>query len=358
MRPRDIDSAKAAGRALVRRAEVAVRRRPSTTVPALRVAAEPSAAPSVWVITPDWNRASGGVRKLYRAVDVLNAAGVPAAVVHQRPGFSCTWFEHETRIVPAPRVTVGPRDVIVVPEIYWPSIRRLPSGIRQVIYNQNAYLTLEALAEGGRAAAAPYVDNPDLAAIAVVSDENAELLRYAFPGVPVQRIRHGLDPALLHPPAQPPGRRIAYMPRRRADEARQVIELLRLRGVLEGWEVISIERRSEAEVAELLRGSRIFLSFSEREGFGLPPCEALACGCLVVGFDGFAGREFFRPPFATAVANGDVAAFARAAEALVHWTEEDPAAAHAVAADGARFVREHYSPEAERHDLVEVFAPR
>jgi hypothetical protein len=313
--------------------------------------------PTVWMIAPVHDKPSGGIRKQYRAVDVLNEAGVPASIVHERAGFACTWFEHETRISAAADVAVGPRDVIVVPEIYGPSIRTLPRGIRQVVFNQNAYLTLDALAADGGAAASPYVGNPDLGAVAVVSEENAEVMRYAFPGTPVKRVHHRIDAALHHSPAALAGRRIAYMPRRRAGEAKQVLELLRLRGALDGWEVVPIAGRSETEVAELLRSCRIFLSFSEREGFGLPPCEALACGCLVAGFDGFAGREFFQAPSAVAVENGDVIALARAVEELMRRTEIDPAAARADAEAGARFVYDRYSAEVERRDLVDAFAP-
>lgn len=346
-----------AARRVVRRA--GLQRRP--TLPTLDVPKLSTSAidtePTVWMLAPDWNRPSGGVRKLYRAVDVLNESGIPAAIVHERPRFACTWFEHDTRITAARDVRVAPRDVIVVPEIYWRSIRNLPTGRRQVIYNQNAYLTLDSLAIGGEDAAVPYVDNPDLVAVIAVSEENAGLLSYAFPGVPVTRIRHGLDPAIHHPPASPPPMRIAYMPRRRGAEASQVLALLAARGALAGWEVVAIDRSSEAEVADLLRTARVFLSFSEREGFGLPPCEALACGCLVVGFDGFAGREFFRPPFAVAVENGDVVAFARAAEDMLRRVTEEPEWATDAAAAGAAFAFEQYSVANERDDLIDVFAP-
>jgi glycosyltransferase involved in cell wall biosynthesis len=49
---------------------------------------------------------------------------------------------------------------------------------------------------------------------------------------------------------------------------------------------------TEAEVARTLRGSRFFLSTSVQEGFGLPPLEAMGCGCLVIGFTGGGGDEF------------------------------------------------------------------
>ena len=51
---------------------------------------------------------------------------------------------------------------------------------------------------------------------------------------------------------------------------------------------------SEAEVARDPSGVTVFLSLNKAEGFGLPPAEAIACGCRVVGFHGMAAREFFR----------------------------------------------------------------
>ena len=355
------DSAVAAvARRVAQRAGI-VRSRPRVArlqVPALRVSRRPTGdPPTVWMVCPSWNRPSGGIRKQYRAVDVLNDAGVSAAIVHSRPGFQCTWFEHTTRIIAATDVVVREQDVIAVPEIYWSTIRDLPAGIRQVIFNQNAYLTLDSLVEGGAAAEKVWVDNPDLVAAVAVSDENAHVLRYMFPSVPIKRVHHGIDPAVHYPPAENPRRRIAYMPRRRSHDASQVLRLLELQGVLGDWEVVRIEGCKEHEVADMLRTARIFLSLSEREGFGLPPCEALACGCLVAGFDGFAGREFFRSPFALAVENGDVVGLARTVEGLMRFTEDDPLAASTASALGARFVRDRYSPAVERRDLVDVFAP-
>jgi hypothetical protein len=316
-----------------------------------------AAQPTLYMLCPDYDRQSGGLRKQYRAVDLLNEAGFSAAVVHRRAGFRLQWFENETRVVAMGDVALGPRDLVAVPEVYGAAINELPRGIRQVIFNQGAYLALDHIVKGGEAATMPYASNPDLAAVVVVSDDSAEVMRYAFPGIPVRRIRHGIDPLMHHPPATAPGRRIAYMTRRRGEEAAQVLRLLELRGALDGWEVVAIEGRTEREVADILRTSRVFLSFSQREGFGLPPLEALACGCTVVGYHGFGGRELFEAPSAVAIEDSDTVAFARAAEAVLRRFELDPAGAEADAAAGARFALERYSPAAERQSLIDVFAP-
>jgi len=48
---------------------------------------------------------------------------------------------------------------------------------------------------------------------------------------------------------------------------------------------ITWERADDARLRELYRGASVFLYPSRYEGFGLPPLEALACGCPVVVAD-------------------------------------------------------------------------
>src|SRR5258708_39406932 len=57
---------------------------------------------------------------------------------------------------------------------------------------------------------------------------------------------------------------------------------------------VEIDRLSQRQPAAALAASAVFLASGYPEGFGLPPLEALACGCLVVGFAGRGGREYLR----------------------------------------------------------------
>lgn len=312
---------------------------------------------TVWVLTPDWDKPSGGVRKLYRTVEVLLGAGVRSAVVHARDGFRCTWFAHDVPVTAAARVAAEPGDLLVVPEVHERAVGRLPAGIGQVMFNQNVFHTVESLVADPAATTAAYAGNPDLRGVLTVSDHNRDALVGMFPGLHVGRVNWALDAAVWHPPAAAPGRRLAYMSRRRAGAAREVLALLGARGALAGWELVRIEGRSEAEVADLLRSCPVFLSFSEREGLGLPPLEALASGCHVVGFDGFAGREFFGAPQAVLVEDGDVLGMAAAAEAVLREVAADPAAAWARGREAAAAVVERYGADREREDLLDFFEP-
>jgi glycosyltransferase involved in cell wall biosynthesis len=295
-----------------RRAQELRRRRipPFATSPA---GDEPA---TIYYLTPDHDVPSGGIRVIYRHVDALNAMSIPACVVHHTPEFRCTWFDNDTRVRSVGEVSLSPSDVLVVPEWYGPGLGTdrpaLPRGPRIVVFNQNVYGMFDHIAPEADGAGAMLYDGVD--AVLAVSDDNAEYLRYAFPDLPVHVTRNVVDGELFGPPADPPGRRIAYMPRRRGGERGEVLHLLAARGVLAGWELVPIDGRSERETAALLRGSAVFLSFSEREGFGMPPAEAMAAGCYVVGFTGLAGRDFFDPAYCRPVPEGDVLAFARAVE--------------------------------------------
>jgi len=49
---------------------------------------------------------------------------------------------------------------------------------------------------------------------------------------------------------------------------------------------------SQEQVAEVFKESKIFINFTEGEGFGLPALESQLCGCLYVGNAGLGSLEF------------------------------------------------------------------
>lgn len=315
-----------------------------------------SARPTAWFICPDYDQPSGGIRKLYRFVDILNAAGIPSSILHARSGFSCSWFAHRTAVTSTAKMMAAPDDVFVIPEVYRGHTRSLPPRIRQIIINQNAYITLRTLSEDP-ANASSYIDNPNLAAVLTVSQDNFDVLSYLFPNIPLCRLRLGIDPAIHYPPSLPKQRRIVYMPRKRLNDASLVLDILRRRDALEGWEVIAIEKMSEESTANLLRSAAIFLSFSSFEGFGLPPLEAIACGCRVIGYHGFGGREYFKAPYATAIEDGDAVSFARTVETCIRNFESRHDDHPDIHTDTIRDLMDNYTLEAERLSIVEAFMP-
>jgi hypothetical protein len=310
----------------------------------------------IYFLAPDLARPSGGVRTIYRSVDLLNAAGVPATVVHTRNGFRCRWFRNTTAVV-YPPLTVGASDVLVPPEeLYLLRAPDFAPGVRKVVFNQNAYRTFRAL-RGAVATPSAAHDDPDLVAVLVVSEDNERYLNHALPGVPVARMHQWIDPAVFHVDLSARRRRIAVMPRKRNEEFAQLVGILNARGALAGWELEPLDGRPEAEVGARLREAVLFVSLSRAEGFGLPPAEAMACGCAVIGFHGMGGREIFRPPFAHAIEDGDVLALATAVEEFLVTYDRRAPELEELAKEGADFIASTYSRERATEDLLRLFEP-
>jgi hypothetical protein len=142
-------------------------------------------------LTPDLPAAVGGVRQHYRLVDTLNESGISAAIAHRDEGFRCPWFENTTRVVCAKQTTATQDDLIVLPEELIGLIPSLAPGVPKIIFDQNAYTTfLWGISD--KETKATY-HHRDVWSTVVVSDDNLDHLRKAFPKVRVDRLRYEIE---------------------------------------------------------------------------------------------------------------------------------------------------------------------
>src|SRR5947207_12821687 len=111
-------------------------------------------------------------------------------------------------------------------------------------------------------------------------------------------------------------KQICFMPRKNVEDAKQVLYMLRYREALRGWKVVEINKMREGEAAAVMRDSLIFLSFGHPEGFGLPPAEAMAAGCITIGYDGNV-REFFTGEHGCPIEMGQILDDARTGEEVI-----------------------------------------
>ena len=321
--------------------------------PRLHVSQSTNRPPQVYYLCPDTNTPTGGVRVIYRHVDILNSIGISSAVVHRKSNFSCSWFQHTTRVMAASEVILSPSDVLVVPEYYGRRLTDLPEGPRVVLFNQNAYQTFSGPYPVNPADPYPGVDRVE--AILVVSRDNAEYARYAFPGTRVLRIRNSIDDRVFYPSKEPPRRVLAFMPRKRQADCDQVLSLLGMRDSLKTWDLLRISNLSETQTADALRKSSLFLSFSEKEGFGMPPAEAMASGCYVIGFTGLAGREFFHHDFSMPVEEGNILDFAKGVESMISRFNRDPEGVRRLGLQASANIFAEYSRDEQIGDLENFF---
>ncbi len=310
--------------------------------------------PAVLFFCPDSNVPTGGIAVIYRHVEHLNDAGINAAVLHTQPGFRCRWFQSSAPVVATPFRPVTPDDVLVIPEVSGPNLHEIGPGTPKVVFNQNAHYTFNLWPTPGgdaRRITIPY-RSPEVVASIVVSEHSREYLQYAFPGIRVYRTING-----VHSPDTIGAKDdlITYLPRKNEDHALQVLNLLENRASLGGFAVEAIDGVDHEHSLESLRRTRIFLSFGYPEGCALPPLEAMAAGCLVVGYDGVGCREYLTPETSYPVPFGDIVTYARTVEAVLDTLRSDPASVERRIAAGRALVQSEYSTERERASVVSTW---
>ena len=306
----------------------------------------------VFYLAPDAAEASGGVRVIYRHVDFLNQLGFDASVLHPRGARRAWWFENDTRVASVDDVLLTSNDILVVPELYGANLDYLADQLRLVIFNQGAYHTFSGhRAEDG----ARFLDNR-VEAILTVSEDSRRLLQLVFESTPVHCVRSVIEPSVFHPPTMHSGRRrLAYVTSRRGIERNHLLTALAIRQRLVDWDQIAIEGMTESAVAEALRGSAIFLSFSQLDGFGLPPAEAMACGCYVIGFHGQGGQEYFDPSYCHPIKDTDLHAFICAVEEAAASYDADPELFGQLGLAPSNAVLERYDIDGLKEDLLEFY---
>jgi hypothetical protein len=340
-----------AARALYRSAKRAAERyrNPRPIIPI----SDYSVGSTVYFLTPDDNVPSGGIQITYRHVDILNEAGIDAAVLHQHKGFRCTWFDNATRVTDIRSSSVGPNDFLVISGLDVDLMIGLRQRVRHVVLNQGAHASwMHRSDEVTR----HYIDAAGLLGVVTVSEHSAQMLRYAYPRRSICRVYNRVDNTLFYPPGSPKPRRISYFPRRGRYELEQVLQLLHARGSLRGWELVPLDGMDQHSFATGLRSSRITLNLSSQEGFGLPAAEAMACGSYVIGFTAFGSREFMRSEFSCPVETGDALAVAEAVERTIVADTQDSEWCRVRGLMASAFVLDEYSPQRERESVIFAYS--
>jgi hypothetical protein len=336
--------------------------------------------PCIYYFCPDFKGVVGGVKTMYRHVDILNRNGFNAAILHSRNGFRCGWFENETSIAYLKQARFESEDILVFPEpflayftdahnpskarlrfnrtvaksphkYYVNELSKLP--VRKVIFNQNAYLTFEGI-DYSSAYDIPYL-RKDVVATLCVSDDNYEYLNYAFPDARLHKIRLSANKTDFHYQAEKK-QQIAFIADRSREDTNQVLNILKARKALEGFQLVPIKGIPEKQVARILKESLIFLSFGRAEGFSLPPMEAMLCGCIVIGYHGRAGREYFDPAFCYPVEIGDILGFARAVEDVLSTCRKTPSSITEKGMKASEYINRKYDAALEEADLKTIWS--
>jgi len=258
------------------------------------------------------------------------------------------WFQSPPRL---PIWQPEPQDVLVVPEFMYPEAVAAFGGRNCILAVQDVFGLMYASLRSRRWQG----EQPEeFSAIFSTSQACAGAVRAVFNvegcgfRLPVchASLTYNLDKKL----------QIALMPRKRREEARILATLIEKHPDLVDVPLVVIDQLPDETAHRLIRESLIFLSLSEREGFGLPPAEAMATGCLVIGYTGVGGEEFFTEETGFPIRDGDIVAFVDQVAHVVSAWRQAPEELERKRRHASDFIWSHYNETVARQSLLELWA--
>ncbi|MFJ1617975.1 glycosyltransferase [Streptomyces sp. NPDC088251] len=287
----------------------------------------------------------GGIRVLNQQISLLRAAGVEAFRWTPTPGFRYTWFDDDVPTLSGMTLDLGPEDVLVLHEVsVVPGHDPAPGG-HKVIYSQGHYLNFLTCPDPG-----PYPGWPVRPALWAISQAGVEMLRRALPEFEPHLVPNIIDTELFRPASTGRVRRIAWMSRKRPIESTLLRRLLHTDPRSTDIDLYDIHAVPHEEVARVLSETSVFIALGapEGEGFGLPPAEAMASGCLVTGYAGGGGAELFDSPSAWRIPELETAQLADKALELLDLPDQDE-----IRRAGRQWVADRYTTRAATAALIE-----
>ncbi len=255
------------------------------------------------IFLPPLQTLSGGFAVLVNLGHHLGEAGCDVCFVIKESDVPLASYAHtlpksKVSIVEWNDIELGPDYTWIVPEGW---INALVLGLKAkakcLVYVQNWSFAIPPLPGGTR------WDQLDVDFL-YVSDPVRMCLQ-AVTGKDGQVLRPGIDRNLFYPPEldnlEKPAEkaiRIAWMPRKNKAFGNLIQHALNDRmsrlypDIPIEW--VSVQNLMIEDVAKVLRGCNIFLATGFPEGCPLPPLEAMASGCMVVGFAGLGGWDYMR----------------------------------------------------------------
>lgn len=296
----------------------------------------------------DTTAPSGGTKVIYDHVALLRASGFDAYVVHSRHGYRYPFYESEVPVLwQEDNLAFAPQDHLVVPENFpLAELNRL-SGANIHIFVQSFMLLYKN--------AAPEIwKTLSSADIFCPSQYIADMLKRDLQITP-SIIPNAVDP-IFRPLEK--SRTIAFMPRRMGPEAAFILNHAQmLSESMTTMQPVVIDGMELSQAATILGKAAIYLCTSYLEGFGLPALEAMASGCLVVGFHGFGGSEYARTENGLWLPEVDVLAAARKLVQAVDMYDSAPEKVRAMIASG-RETAARYSKRQQAVALQEYWETR
>lgn len=304
---------------------------------------------------PDTHIRSGGIRRLYRHVEILSLHGIKASILHTSKGF---------HIPDVPEVAIGymetpdtlyANDIVVIPEGFPKIMYALKDKpIRRFVIALNWSYIFKTLP-----------DNFDwhqcnIEGVLFLCPFIGELVSWSM-DLPVHRIGFSINPEIYFYSPEEKQAKIVYIGRKgqlvhmlkRVIKARNPDYVNKIE-----WQML--DNLSENEYATQVRESSIFLNLSTEEGLVSSCLEAMSAGSIVVGFNSIGGQDMLKgdgPKQNCILAqNGDYVTLAYKIEKLLLDVIAGPMNRWGPLIENARKLTASFTPEAEQKSILSFWS--
>jgi len=242
----------------------------------------------IYYVCPDLPAPSGGIKRLYQHVEILNNAGFNSCILHFKKNFKPNWFlSNAPAAYMEENPAFSPNDIFVFPEglaTVMSKFIRFPCK-KVVIALSHSYIFQNMpLGENW--------NNYGITAVITPSKIIKDLISWSMNIKDVVQIGTTIDSHLFNYVPEMKTLQVAYI--KRKDTSAEIVEKILKSKRIDFKNILfnKIENLPINVYAETLKSSEIFISTSPLEGINRSVLEAMACGCICIGYDGLGSREY------------------------------------------------------------------
>ena len=241
----------------------------------------------IFYFCPDFPLPSAGTKRLYRHVCHLNRLGFDAYIVHQKKPFILSWHGYEAPVIwVEDNPTFLNEDILVFPEAMTNMMNMTKDfPCRRIVIVLNwAYIHTN-LPKGEN-----WKDYHIKRAI-TPSPFIKDFVEWSM-GLDVTLIDNFVDHQRYYYDLVQKKMKISYMARK--DLSGEILHsiFLKKESVLQNYEWVHLKDLDEEKYSRHILESKIFLATSPQEGMPTSVLEAMASGCIVIGFSGVGGNDY------------------------------------------------------------------
>lgn len=239
---------------------------------------------NIYFFCPDFEKPSGGTKRIYHVVSILVKNGFNAKVLHTKNGFRLSWTEIDVPVCSLEDDTkISNDDILVIPEGLGGLIQKSVNfPCQRIIFAMSIEYIMTAIPEGKT-----WRDFGIEKAI-TTTDGVVEFIETTM-GVEAYNIGFQVDAERFYYKPEKKKKTIVYLGRPGSNklEAENIARILyNICPEFKEYKLIELANYSLAEYSEIVREASFFLSLAPRWAANSAITDAMTAGCVICGYSG------------------------------------------------------------------------